>query len=166
MDLISLLWFIVTLAASWRIFQKMGREGWEGIIPIYNTYVYYEELYGNGWRMLLLLIPIYNIYVAYRFAQDLAASFHQSKGFGWGLFLLTPIFNCILAFGDAVYQDGSKAVHGSDAISAALDRVANSANNAGNDAAEQLKKLAELYQSGAISDEEFRQKKEELLRRM
>lgn len=28
---------IITLAASWRIFQKMGRKGWEGIIPLYNT---------------------------------------------------------------------------------------------------------------------------------
>ena len=53
---------IITFAASWRIFQKMGRKGWEGIIPLYNTYVLFEELYGNGWRMLLMLIPIYNIY--------------------------------------------------------------------------------------------------------
>ena len=49
---------IISLAASWRIYQKMGRKGWEGIVPFYNTYVLFEELYGNGWRMLLMLIPM------------------------------------------------------------------------------------------------------------
>lgn len=61
-DVLELIVTILTLAASWRIFQKMGRRGWECIVPFYNTYVLFEELYGNGWRMLLILIPIYNIY--------------------------------------------------------------------------------------------------------
>lgn len=53
---------ILTLVAEWMIFKKMGRQGWEGIVPFYNTYVLCQELYGNGWKFLLLLIPIYNIY--------------------------------------------------------------------------------------------------------
>lgn len=60
--ILSLIIGILTLVAEWMIFKKMGRQGWEGIVPIYNTYVLCQELYGNGWKFLLLLIPIYNIY--------------------------------------------------------------------------------------------------------
>ena len=72
---------IISLAASWRIYQKMGRKGWEGIVPFYNTYVLFEELYGNGWRMLLMLIPIYNIYLTFRVNIDLAAEFHYNESY-------------------------------------------------------------------------------------
>ena len=60
--ILSLIISILTLVAEWMIFKKMGRQGWEGIVPFYNTYVLCQELYGNGWKFLLLLIPIYNIY--------------------------------------------------------------------------------------------------------
>lgn len=43
---------ILTLVAEWMIFKKMGRQGWEGIVPFYNTYVLCQELYGNGWKFL------------------------------------------------------------------------------------------------------------------
>ena len=52
---------ILTLVAEWMIFKKMGRQGWEGIVPFYNTYVLCQELYGNGWKFRLLLIPFYPI---------------------------------------------------------------------------------------------------------
>ena len=37
--ILSLIIGILTLVAEWMIFKKMGRQGWEGIVPIYNTYV-------------------------------------------------------------------------------------------------------------------------------
>lgn len=57
MQFVSLICGILTLVASWMIFKKMGHQGWEGIVPIYNTYVLCQELYGSGWKFLLLLIP-------------------------------------------------------------------------------------------------------------
>ena len=39
MQFVSLICGILTLVASWMIFKKMGHQGWEGIVPIYNTYV-------------------------------------------------------------------------------------------------------------------------------
>lgn len=35
--ILSLIIGILTLVAEWMIFKKMGRQGWEGIVPIYNT---------------------------------------------------------------------------------------------------------------------------------
>ena len=60
--ILELIATILSLVGSWMVYKKMGRQGWEGIVPIYNTYVLCQELYGNGWKFLLLLIPFYNIY--------------------------------------------------------------------------------------------------------
>ena len=53
---------IAALAGQYLVFQKMRRQGWEGIVPFYSSYVLFEELYGDGWKFLTLLIPFYNIY--------------------------------------------------------------------------------------------------------
>ena len=36
-----------------------------------------QELYGNGWKFLLLLIPIYNIYFVIKMNIDWAKAFNQ-----------------------------------------------------------------------------------------
>ena len=80
--MISIILVIVTLIASWMMYRKMGREGWEAIIPLYSSYVLFEELYGNGWKFLLLFIPIYNIYLTFKLYIDLAKAFNKPAGFG------------------------------------------------------------------------------------
>ena len=148
MDLIGLIVFVIELAAMWKIFQKMGRQGWEGIIPFYSTYILFQELYGNGWKMLFLLIPFYNIYLAIRLYIDLARAFNMPAAFGVGLILLSTIFMCILAFGSAVYGDGSKEVTEDDPISAALNKVSAAANAAA-EAIKQPKEAPEAEEAPA-----------------
>lgn len=38
--ILEILATILILIADWQLFKKMGREGWEGIIPLYNNYVF------------------------------------------------------------------------------------------------------------------------------
>ena len=40
---ISLIWLVISLAALWKIFVKMGEPGWKGIIPIYSQYVIFTK---------------------------------------------------------------------------------------------------------------------------
>ena len=94
---------VLTLAASWRIFQKMGRKGWEGIIPIYNFFVLCQELYGNGWKAFLMLIPLYNIYFGIKLYIDWAKAFGKGVGFAIGMLFFPFVFQLLLAFGDAEY---------------------------------------------------------------
>ena len=102
--IVSIIACIIGLVAQWIIYTKMGLHGWEVIIPFYNLYVLFKALYGNGWKFLLFLIPFYNIYLAFKVNIDWAHSFGKSTGFGVGMTLLSTIFLCILAFGDAKYQ--------------------------------------------------------------
>ena len=107
--LLEIIGAILSMVGSWMIFKKMGRQGWEGIVPIYSTYVLCKVLYGNGWKFLLLLIPFYNIYFGIKMMIDLAKAFNLGAGFGIGLLLLPFIFQMILGFGSAQYRDGAQA---------------------------------------------------------
>lgn len=100
------LWLADT-AGRWRCFQKMGCRGWEAAVPVYRTWLLFHELYGDGRRMLRLLLPFYNVYLFFRYNSDLALAFNRGARFGLGLALLPFLFFPILGFGSAVYLDGS-----------------------------------------------------------
>ena len=102
--MVNLIIIVLITVANWFIFEKMGRKGWEAIIPFYNFYVLCESLYNAGWKMLLALIPLYNIYFGFKVNIDLAHKFNQSTGFGIGLVLLPFVFYPILGFGNASCQ--------------------------------------------------------------
>ena len=129
--MIQLILSLFVLAGCWRIFQKMGRQGWEGIVPLYNGYVLCQILYGQGWRLLLFLVPLYNIYFAIKLHIDLAKSFHQGVGFGLGLTFLPMVFYPLLGFGSFTCGSGAQATRSEDPISRTLDQMANAVNGQG-----------------------------------
>ena len=102
--IVSLIFAIIGIAANWMIFTKAGEAGWKAIIPILNLYVLFKIVYGNGLKFLLLFVPILNIILAFAYCIRLAQVFGKGTGFGVGLIFLGPIFEIILAFGDASYQ--------------------------------------------------------------
>ena len=171
--MLELVYTIISLVASWKLYQKIGRKGWEGIIPIYNTYVLMDVLYGKGWKVILFLIPIYNIYLIFKVYIDLAHRFHQGTGFGVGLALLYPIFAAVLSFGSAVYGDGSCAQKGTDPISETIDSAAGFVSDAFSgkprrdpDALKKLEQLKNLRDSGVLTEEEYQKMKDELKERI
>ncbi len=84
---------ITCLAGYFMMFRDMGRSGWLCLIPIYNTYVMFDEVYDWGWKCLLLLIPIFNIYVAIKLLVDWVRKYGLTTSF-----LLYIIPGLILGF--------------------------------------------------------------------
>ncbi|WP_461812537.1 DUF5684 domain-containing protein [Faecalimonas sp.] len=103
--LFSLGMILLTLIASWKLFEKAGLPGWKGIIPIYNTYCLYQMAFGKGkgWYIICLLVPCVNVILSIVFSVKLANAFNKGVGYAIGLILLNPIFMLLLAFGDARY---------------------------------------------------------------
>ena len=153
---------IISYVTSWFIFIKMGRKGWEGIIPFYNIYVLFEELYGNGWRMLTLLIPFYNIYVIFKLYIDLAHKFGQSTAFGWGLIFLNPIFMCIMAFSNNIQCEGGTSV---DVLNKMGIEFGDNSSKLSQADVDDLKHYKDLYDAGVIGEEEYEDRKNEILNR-
>lgn len=102
--IISLAWYVLTVIALWKMFEKAGEAGWKSIIPAYNSYIMYKLSWGNGWFFLLLLLPCVNVVVSIITSFKLAKAYGKGTGFGFGLLFLRNIFLLILGFGDAEYQ--------------------------------------------------------------
>lgn len=157
-NMVPTLLTLISYVALYFVFRKMGKEGWEGIIPFYNLYVLFETLYGDGWKFLLFLVPFYNIYLLFKVHIDLAHRFGKSTGFGIGLTLLNTIFMCILAFSDDAQFEGGEYVEAASEIKNAFSDQPNPSKNA-----DAIAKYKDLLDSGVISEEEFEAKKNELL---
>ena len=102
--LCELLVVMVLIASAWVLYTKAGRQGWEGIIPIYSTYVMTLIVGRPWWWLLLMFIPLVNIIIAVVLLVDLARSFGQTVPYAIGMLLLPFIFFPMLAWGDAKYQ--------------------------------------------------------------
>ena len=96
---------VFSIVCMWKIFDKAKEPGWAAIVPFYNLYVEFKIAFGNGWYFLFMLIPFVNIVFAIMLPFKLAKKFGKGVGFGFGLLFLGPIFQAILAFGSAEYQD-------------------------------------------------------------
>ena len=115
LPLLSLAFSIFTFTCMWKVFEKMGEEGWVSLIPIYNTFTLYQKIWGCGWYCFipwLAIIPILGTAVALvvtlKFNMDLARAFGKSRAFGVGLTLLSPVFFAILAFSDVTFTQPSQ----------------------------------------------------------
>ncbi len=102
-SLISIALSVFQIICYWRVFEKAGVPGWKSLIPIYNTYVLCDLVWGEGLKMFLFLIPIVNIYFTIRLYLSFANVFGKDVGFGIGLMFLQPIFVGILAFDSSSY---------------------------------------------------------------
>lgn len=81
-SLISLLPMIIMLGSQWKIYEKMGVEGWKGIIPIYNLYVLIVEILQKPMKdFILCLIPIVQIYFIFVNYYAMLKGFGKSTGF-------------------------------------------------------------------------------------
>lgn len=98
---------VICFAAMWRIFTKAGRQGWEGIIPLYNAYVMTQFLRMPPWTMLLLFVPVLNMLAAIVFTHRLMMAF--GKPIMWTVGAIIPFTSpfvwLALAFGDARFGE-------------------------------------------------------------
>lgn len=100
MGLLPLAFIACTFIGMYKAFEKMGVEGWKGIVPIYNYWVMAETVYGKdkAWKALLMFIPVAGPFFLIILFMDFAVAFGKDKMFGLGLSFLSPVFFMILGF--------------------------------------------------------------------
>lgn len=132
---------ILWIVASWKLFKKCGREGWEGIIPIYRDYVLIQITGIQWWAIFILIIgyfttgssfmgfilSLFTLFTRFCIYYNLSKKMGKDPiGFGIGLTLLPFIFIPILAFGSSEYRDCEVSAYGvipEDKVNAAADNV-------------------------------------------
>ena len=109
-SLTEFIMYAASVIGMWKMFEKAGEQGWPAIIPFYNYYKLCEITMGNPWywlRLFVFVIPVIGwiagIYFMYQMYKATALAYGRPEGYAWGLIFLSPIFLCILGFGDTDY---------------------------------------------------------------
>lgn len=125
-SLIQVVIVLLNIIGLFKIYQKMGKPGWKGIIPFYNMYGLYDELWDKKyfWGYLLAQVVMLNpsspsgllfsvanlvlsvalIVVVMKLYIKLAKAFGKGTGFGVLTFFFAPICLAVLGFGSAEYE--------------------------------------------------------------
>ena len=125
-SLIQVVIILLNIIGLFKIYQKMGKPGWKGLIPFYNMYGLYDELWDKKyfWGYLLaqavmlnpsspsgllfsvadLVLSVAMIVVVMKLYIKLAKAFGKGTGFGVLTFFFAPICLAVLGFGSAEYE--------------------------------------------------------------
>lgn len=105
-SIIYLLIVVLMLVSMWKIFEKAGRQGWEGIIPIYNIYVMLQLINRPWWWLLLIIfVPIANIIFSIIMLYEFLGKFGKGIGFTIASLFFPFITFPMLAFGDDTFNN-------------------------------------------------------------
>ena len=96
---------VVFCVGCWKMVAKAGMPGILGLIPIVNLFVLPIVGGKPWWWDFMLFIPIFG-QLLYMILVSLSIAERFGRGIGTvlGLIFLTPIFVCILGFGDAEWS--------------------------------------------------------------
>ena len=117
---------ILTVVGKWKVFKKAGKNGWEALIPYYNTWVLCEMAGIKWWFFLIIiagsllggssiggLLGLAALVAIYFVNYNIARIFGKEPvGFAFGLTLLPFIFYPILGMGDATYKNVKVSEYG------------------------------------------------------
>jgi signal peptidase I len=78
-----------------KLFEKAGRPGWQGYVPIYNAYVIIELTGKPKWWIILILIPAINILAIIGLTIDLLKSFGKFSLRDWFAGVVLPFIYLI-----------------------------------------------------------------------
>ena len=108
--IISIAISVVQIIGMWKVFKKAGKNGWEAIVPFYNTWTLFEISGYPGYYMFFGFIPCAGPIILIVFeilaAISLSKKFNKSGGFAALLILVPVVGYCMLGFGNDTY-DGS-----------------------------------------------------------
>src|SRR5947208_13511526 len=75
---------VLVFVSLWKIFEKAGKPGWAGIVPIYNLIVLLEIVGKPLWWIVLFFLPCVNIVGWVLVTVELAKSFGKDVGYAVG----------------------------------------------------------------------------------
>ena len=107
--IISIAISVVQIIGMWKVFKKAGKNGWEAIVPFYNTWTLFEISGYPGYYMFFALIPCVGsiVYLVFYIMAmiSLSKKFNKEAAYAILLILLPIIGFAILAFDNSEYDN-------------------------------------------------------------
>lgn len=101
-----ILWYVLQGTAYYKFFEKAGKKGWIGFIPVYNYYTHIEIIGRPKYWVLLLFVPVINFFVGLTMHLDLMKSFGKYTYLDQVLgVVFAPLYMNYVAWSDTKYID-------------------------------------------------------------
>lgn len=101
-----ILWYVLQGTAYYKFFEKAGKEGWKGFVPVLNYYIHLEIVGRPKWWVVLLFVPVINFFVGLTMHLDLMKSFGKYTYLDQVLgVVFAPIYMNYIAWTDTKYID-------------------------------------------------------------
>lgn len=97
-------WYLLMALAYYKFFEKAGKPGWIGFVPLYNFYVHLQLVGRPVWWLFLLFVPVVNFFIALTIHLDLLKSFGRYSYVDQSLgVILAPFYMVYIAYSDTQY---------------------------------------------------------------
>lgn len=97
-------WYIFQGVAYYKFFEKAGKAGWIGFVPLYNYYTHIEIVGRPKWWVALLFVPVINFFVGLTMHLDLMKSFGRYTYLDQVLgVVFAPLYMTYIAWTDTKY---------------------------------------------------------------
>ncbi len=60
--ILTIFFFLASIAGLYKIFLKAGYKGWEALIPFYNFYIWLKVIHKPSWWFVFILMPFINVF--------------------------------------------------------------------------------------------------------
>ncbi|MBH19993.1 MAG: hypothetical protein CL851_06130 [Crocinitomicaceae bacterium] len=84
------LMILIYFLSFWKIFEKNGRKKWEGLVPVYNIYIWLKIIKKPWWWLFFFPIPFVNLIVTIGCNVETARLFGKYKVKDTLLMILVP----------------------------------------------------------------------------
>jgi hypothetical protein len=106
---VAVVLLLVIAVSLWRVFTKMGQQGWTGVVPVLN-FVSIGVLAGRTWWFgVVTIVPCVGFLFVVVLLHDLAKMFGHGVPFTIGLVVLPFVFLPVLAFAPSQRYVGRRA---------------------------------------------------------
>lgn len=100
-----IVFYVLTVIATWKIFAKAGEPGWKALIPVYNFYIMYKIVDMQNWFWITLVAAVVtSIVLTVTGAPSSTATVAQAQAYNWGanpvaiIFVVIDAIVSIIAF--------------------------------------------------------------------
>ncbi|MCK9202825.1 MAG: signal peptidase I [Bacteroidales bacterium] len=90
--IITILFFVLSIAGLWGVFEKAGEKGWKVLIPLYNWYVWLKIIKKPLWWYIFILVPFINVFVLLLMVVEILNCFGKRGLVQQALGVIFPFF--------------------------------------------------------------------------
>lgn len=88
--ILTVVFFILSVAGLWGVFEKAGEKGWKVLVPFYNWYIWLQIIKKPLWWYIFLLVPFINVFVLLLMVVEVLKCFNKHGILDQALGVLFP----------------------------------------------------------------------------